>query len=91
MRLQWSNGALDDLTRLYEFLTATNQRAAAKAVGLLVSAPSALLVNPRLGRRLHRFDPREARRLVVKHYELRYEIQGDVIYVLRFWHTREDR
>lgn len=29
-------------------------------------------------------------RLLVGHYEMRYEIQGSTIYMLRLWHTRED-
>ncbi|MBR7513475.1 type II toxin-antitoxin system RelE/ParE family toxin, partial [Mycobacterium tuberculosis] len=37
------------------------------------------------------FEPREVRRILVGQYEMRYEIQGDTIYVLRLWHTREDR
>nr|WP_310633606.1 type II toxin-antitoxin system RelE/ParE family toxin [Paraburkholderia sp.] len=31
------------------------------------------------------------RRLLVGHYEMRYEIQQSTIYILRLWHTREDR
>jgi hypothetical protein len=31
------------------------------------------------------------RRLFVDDYELRYEILGDLIIVVRLWHTREDR
>jgi hypothetical protein len=31
------------------------------------------------------------RRLFVGDYELRYEIHGDVIIVVRFWHTGENR
>jgi len=37
------------------------------------------------------FEPREARRILVGHHEMRYEIRGSTIYVLRLWHTREDR
>jgi hypothetical protein len=29
--------------------------------------------------------------LVVGQYELRYEIAEDTIFILRLWHTREDR
>ena len=35
--------------------------------------------------------PHELRRILVKDYEMRYEIQESSIYVLRIWHTREDR
>ncbi|WP_284993740.1 type II toxin-antitoxin system RelE/ParE family toxin, partial [Escherichia coli] len=50
-----------------------------------------LLTNPRVGEQLFQFEPREVRRILVGQYEMRYEIQGDTIYVLRLWHTREDR
>jgi plasmid stabilization system protein ParE len=50
-----------------------------------------LLANPRIGERLDEFKPREVRRILVGHYEVRYEIQDLTIYVLRLWHTREDR
>jgi hypothetical protein len=49
------------------------------------------LTNPRVGEQLFQFEPREVRRILVGQYEMRYEIQGDTIYVLRLWHTREDR
>jgi len=41
--------------------------------------------------RLDDFAPREVRRLFVGDYELRYEIQGDAIIIVRLWHTKEDR
>jgi len=46
---------------------------------------------PRLGESLEEFAPREVRRILVGHFEMRYEIVESVIYVLRLWHTREDR
>ncbi|MEQ6710481.1 type II toxin-antitoxin system RelE/ParE family toxin [Pseudomonas aeruginosa] len=53
--------------------------------------PTKLLANPRIGERLEEFDPRDVRRILVGHYEMRYEIAGSTIYLLRLWHTREDR
>jgi hypothetical protein len=37
------------------------------------------------------YAPREIRRLFVGDYELRDEIQGDTIIVVRLWHTRKNR
>lgn len=91
MELKWTSKALSDLTRLYEFLAPVNQTAAAKAVQSLAKAPTRLLTNPRIGEQLLEFSPREVRRLLVGDYEIRYEIQGPIIYILRLWHTREDR
>ncbi len=91
MELKWTSKALSDLARLHEFLATVDKPAAARAVRMLTAAPTKLLTNRRLGERLEEFDPREVRRILVGHYEMRYEIQQSIIYVLRLWHTREER
>jgi plasmid stabilization system protein ParE len=57
----------------------------------LTAAPSTLLTNPRIGERLEEFEPRNVRRIQIGQYEMRYEIVDSPIYLLRLWHTREDR
>jgi plasmid stabilization system protein ParE len=91
MELKWTSKALSDLARLYDFLAPVNKPAAVRAVQALAAAPTSLLVNPRIGEKLEEFEPREVRRILVGRYEMRYEIQESMIYVLRLWHTREDR
>lgn len=82
MDLKWTSKALSDLVRLYDFLAPLNKQAA---------APARLKEYPRIGEKLEEFEPREVRRILVNHYEMRYEIQESKIYVLRIWHTREER
>lgn len=91
MELKWSSKALSDLVRLYEFLAPANKQAAARSVQALTKAPTILLTNPRIGEQLFEFEPREVRRFLIGHYEMRYEIQESTVYMLRLWHTREDR
>lgn len=91
MELKWTSKGLSDLARLYDFLAPVNPAAATHVVQSLTAAPSGLRTNPRIGPRLEEFDPREVRRILVGNYEMRYEIQGSIIYILRIWHTREDR
>jgi plasmid stabilization system protein ParE len=91
MELKWTSKALSDLARLYEFLAPINKPAAVRTVQSLTNAPNSLLPNPRIGERLEEFEPREVRRILVGHYEMRYEIQGSTLYILRLWHTRENR
>ena len=91
MELKWTSKALSDLARLHEFLAAVNRPAAARTVQQLTAVPPTLLTNSRIGERLEEFDPREVRRILVGHYEMRYEIAESTIYLLRLWHTREDR
>ncbi len=91
MELKWTSKALSDLVRLYEFLAPVNRQAASRTVQSLTAAPARLLEHPRIGEQLEEFAPREVRRILVGRYELRYEIQASTVYVLRLWHTREDR
>ncbi|MCR4298745.1 MAG: type II toxin-antitoxin system RelE/ParE family toxin [Gallionella sp.] len=91
MELKWTSKALSDLVRLHEFLLPLNKQAAASTVQSLTAAPTKLLAQARIGEKLEEFEPREVRRILVGHYEIRYEIQHSTIYVLRLWHTREDR
>ncbi|MBK1621284.1 plasmid stabilization protein [Lamprobacter modestohalophilus] len=91
MDLKWTSKGLSDLARLFAFLAPVNPAAAARVVQSLTAAPVGFQVNPRIGERLDEFDPREVRSILVGRYEMRYEIQDGVIYILRIWHTREKR
>lgn len=91
MQLKWTGKALSDLVRPHDFLVTVNRPAAARAVRSLTAAPTRLLEHPYIGEKLEEFAPREVRRILVGRYEIRYEIQESTIYVLRLWHTREDR
>lgn len=82
---------MSDLARLHDFLEPVSELAAARVVQSLTAAASKLPANPRIGRRLDQFEPREVRRIFVEDYEMRYEIVGSAIYVLRIWHTKEYR
>ena len=87
----WSPEASDDLIRLNDFLAIVAPNAAIKAVVSLSRAPDRLINFPRIGTRLAGFNPREVRRLIIGSYEMRYEVQEDVIYIVRIFHTLEDR
>jgi plasmid stabilization system protein ParE len=89
--LRWTTSARADLVRLHEFLETVNPRAAARAVRLLVAGAKRIPARPRLGQRLREFADREVRRILVGDYEIRYELAGRDVFVLRIFHTREDR
>lgn len=91
MRVQWTGKASSDVVRLHEFLSSANAPAANRVVKSLVAAPNSLFANPRIGERLDEFNQREIRRLLVGRHEMRYEIVASTIYILRVWHTREER
>jgi len=72
-------------------LAPVNREAAARTVQSLTAAPASLITNPRIGEKLEEFEPREVRRILLGHYEMRYEIRAATVYVLRLWRMREDR
>lgn len=91
MTIRWSIEARDDVDRLADFIAAYDLELADRIEQELEQAPRKLLNFPRRGQRLSQFDPREVREFRVSAYLLRYELSGPDIYVLRFFHAREDR
>ena len=91
MDLKWNRRAQSDLVRLHGFLDPVNPSAAARVMQQLTAAPLRLLAHPRLGEWLEEFSPREVPRIFVGPYEVRYEILGEYMIMLRLWHGREDR
>ena len=91
MRVEWASEAFDDLHRLHTCLASKNPRAADRAIVALLEAPVRLLTMPRAGAPVVTFTDHEIRRIFVAQYELRYEVVGDVIRILRIFHAREDR
>jgi len=91
MRVRWTEQASADLVRLHAFLEPVAPDAAARIVQQLARAPDRLVDFPRIGEKLDAYEPREVRRIIVGSYEMRYEIADAVIFILRLWHSREDR
>lgn len=91
MDVKWTTSAHRDLIRLHDFLAPVNKSAAKKVVKQLVDEAKLLRSHPLLGVELEAYAPRNVRRLVIGDYEVRYEATETVLYVLRLWHTKEDR
>ena len=91
MTIRWSSEARDDVDRLVDFMAAYDPILADEIEQELGQAPKKLLDFPRRGSRLSEFESREVREFRVGSYLLRYELAGTDIFVLRFFHAREDR
>ena len=91
MTLRWTTSARADLVRLHEFLEPVNPQAAALTVRQSVAGARRIPSRPRLGLRLREFSPREVRRILIGDYEIRYELTERGVFLLRIFHTREDR
>ena len=91
MALSWTRAAYGDLQRIHEFLKPVYPPAAVKAVRAVVARVRRIPAQPRLGEKLSGFGDRDVRRVLVQKYEIRYEVAGSDVFVLRIFHTREDR
>jgi len=91
VRVRWTPRPAFDLRRLHNFLADKSPRAAANILQMLAHGPDRLKDFPRIGMRLEQFDEGEVRRLILGDYEMRYEIDGETIWILQIWHGREDR
>ncbi len=92
MQVIWTDKGLSDLDRLHEFLAHVNRAAAKRVVQTLLKGVARLSEHPRLGEKLSNFShDEELRRIIIGHYELRYQLSKKSIYILRIWHTREQR
>ncbi|WP_428353032.1 type II toxin-antitoxin system RelE/ParE family toxin [Methyloprofundus sp.] len=87
--VKWTSKALSDLNRLFDFLAQVIRKAATRTVQPLTKAPQRIIEQPRIGEQLDEFDGREVRRLLIGHYEMRYELTHDkCIYPPRLAYSR---
>ena len=87
----WHREAVLDLQRLFEHLKSVNPAAARKAAELICEGAQSLRKWPNRCRPMK--DGSGRRELIIQFgsgaYVLRYVLEGDRIYVLRVWHSKE--
>lgn len=93
--IQWTDGALDDLERLRDFLVSKNPEAARRAATVLIRATELLEQNPQAGTSVEdMFNDGDYRDLFIPFgaygYLMRYRYERDSVYILHIRHTREE-
>ncbi|MFZ2451039.1 MAG: type II toxin-antitoxin system RelE/ParE family toxin [Methylovulum miyakonense] len=89
----WLPEALDDLLRLRLFLATKNLNAAKRAGQTILKAADRLAQFPQLGRPMNDGTPR--REMIAPFgagaYVLRHLIDNDTVFIIRVWHSKENR
>jgi addiction module RelE/StbE family toxin len=92
-QIVWTETAIDDLNRHYDFIKLNNPDAAARAVQAIVSSGESLQDNPRRGAIVDEIAG--LRKLLVSFgkygYTIHYVILEDDVIILRVYHGRENR
>jgi len=89
----WLPEAKQDIQRLHDFLKEQNPQAAQACIQAIRAEAQQLGAYPESGRPMS--DDTGRRQLFISFgaagYVLRYMLDGDLVVVIRVWHTREDR
>ncbi|SRR6266540_1252122 len=92
-KVAWRERALEDINRLYDFLSKKNEEVAARAAQVILRGSSLLEDSPRIGRPMS--DGSGRRELFIPFgsgfYVLRYFLTSGTVVIVRVWHGREDR
>jgi plasmid stabilization system protein ParE len=90
MNLFFSRSAIHDLVRLREFIAQHSPNAAERISKRLRGAILELVKHPQIGRPVPDL-PGEVRELIFGKYVVRCEVRSRELFVLRIWHSKEDR
>jgi len=92
-RLIWEPGAINDLSRLRDFLKSNNPKAAVNAAQRIIKTANTLLEFPYLGHPMESLP--EFNKIFIPFgkngYDMHYRIDGENIVILRVWHALESR
>lgn len=92
-RIKWRLEAVQDIDRLRAFLFSKDPKAAQQAMHVIYNVANLLKNTPEIGRPM--LDNTKRRELIVPYgagaYVVRYFFENDNVYVLRIWHSRENR
>jgi len=92
MNLIYTVDAVEDLSRVREFIEVHNPLAAQRISAELIEGITTLAEYPKVGHPVPKApDPEITRDLIIGDYIVRYILSKNVIGILRIWHHREDR
>ncbi len=90
MKIRFTPEAIDDLSRLREFIKIKNPVAAQRIASELLSGIDKLKVFPKMGVQILKApQPELIRDLFIGDYTARYLVGNDQIIILRVWHGKE--
>lgn len=89
MQIRFSPESVEDLQRLYKFIAQHDPDSAKTIVLNLKSAINRFTEMPRIGRPLE--DIENVQEFVFGRYVVRYLVKSEAVYILRLWHSKEQR
>ena len=86
-RAYWLKQATNDLEQIYDFISHDSIYYAMKTINSTYSKIEIIKEYPYIGRAVLEIDNKMIREYIYKSYRIIYEIDSDVILILRVWHS----
>jgi plasmid stabilization system protein ParE len=91
MKVKYSQDAISDLQRVVEFVENKNPYAARRIAIDLQEGVDKLKQFPQIGLPVQNApNPESIRDLYISNYTVRYLMTGNIVYILRIWHNKEN-
>ncbi len=86
-RIEWFTRAKDDLIDIYNYISKDSMYYAIKTVNEIIEKTEMLYRFPYMGKIVTDFPHSQYRELIYKSYRIIYEVDSQVIYIIRIWHS----
>lgn len=87
VKLNWLNDARNDLIQIYSYIYQDSIYYSIKTVNDIVTLAGNLELLPYIGRKVPEYNMDNIRELIYKSYRIIYEIQSNVVFIHRIWHS----
>ena len=86
MRIEWSDGSLEDLALIYRHIAQRSPRTASETVARIRARTRKLVVFPGSGRAVPEFDSDLYREVIEPPFRIQYLIAGDIVRIITVAH-----
>jgi addiction module RelE/StbE family toxin len=89
-KIKWTQRAVADLEAAYRYFSQDNPSYASRFASKILEAADSLAEFPERGRVAHDVELPNIRELIVEKYRLVYEVESEIVNLLRIIHGRQD-
>jgi addiction module RelE/StbE family toxin len=89
IEIRWTNQAIDDLQNILQFLQQHSPSLALRLIDRVIEAEDLLVRFPQMGKSLAYLGYPDDYKLVIKPYVISYNLEGNVLCILRFLDGRQ--
>lgn len=86
-RIEWFTRAKSDLIDIYNYISKDSIYYVIKTVNEIIKRTEILYNFPYMGKKIQEIPNSKYRVIIYKSYKIIYEVDSQVIYIIRIWHS----